>query len=513
MPKNTEERIIDLPYTIGARRASGGSSSSASGGATSFLGLGDTPSSYSGAAGKVAKVNSGETALEFGAVATATPTASAIVIADADSKLGAGWIDDADIDHTLITNIGTNTHAQIDTHIAATVAHGTTGNVVGVSDAQTLTNKTLDSTNISTLTAKDPPVDADSVVLVDSAAANVFKRLTWVNLKAALTTLFNGLYVALSGNQTVAGIKYFSDQVRTHLIDALDHQQELFWVGGPFSDSANAPSISLIGSDAGTSIDGSIRFRTTDANGGVGDVIFDFEGTEVARMDTSVPALLIEKISAFDSGGLTLTDDGGNVALFVEDGGNVCINYTNPACNLQVNQENGAAATKGILIAGKEVDDQTDAGNSDTAGIYLQLGVSRTGSNRQLWVIPSDNVGSATNGGFRMWGTNGGKGVLGAVTGDGNTELPICINPNAAAVTVGSANTAAAILYADQSSSTGAKPTLRLRQADLSEEFIRFESTVGTGNALNTTALGSYYGRARVVVEGVGAKWLPLYNT
>lgn len=32
----------------------------------SFLGLSDTPSSYSGQGGKVVKVNSGETALEFG---------------------------------------------------------------------------------------------------------------------------------------------------------------------------------------------------------------------------------------------------------------------------------------------------------------------------------------------------------------------------------------------------------------------------------------------------------------
>ena len=67
-------------------------------------------------------------------------------------------------------------------------------------------------------------------------------------------------------------------------------------------------------------------------------------------------------------------------------------------------------------------------------------------------------------------------------------------------------------LHVDQSSTTGAKPTLRLRQADLSEEFIRFDTTVGAGNPINTTALGAYYGRVRVWVEGVGAKWLALYD-
>jgi hypothetical protein len=69
-----------------------------------------------------------------------------------------------------------------------------------------------------------------------------------------------------------------------------------------------------------------------------------------------------------------------------------------------------------------------------------------------------------------------------------------------------------ALLHVNQSSTTAAIPTLRLRQAGLSEEFIRFEATVGAGNPINTTALGTYYGRVRVWVEGVGAKWLALYD-
>jgi len=72
-------------------------------GGGSFLTLSDTPASYSGQTLKIAQVNGPETALEF----TNTPT-----------LVGTNF---TGIDHTTaLTNVGTNTHAQIDTHIANT---------------------------------------------------------------------------------------------------------------------------------------------------------------------------------------------------------------------------------------------------------------------------------------------------------------------------------------------------------------------------------------------------------
>ncbi|MBI3933486.1 MAG: hypothetical protein HY316_02260 [Acidobacteria bacterium] len=45
--------------------------------------------------------------------------------------------------HTSLTDIGTNTHATIDSHISATAAHGATGAVVGTTNVQALDSKTI----------------------------------------------------------------------------------------------------------------------------------------------------------------------------------------------------------------------------------------------------------------------------------------------------------------------------------------------------------------------------------
>jgi hypothetical protein len=47
--------------------------------------------------------------------------------------------------------------------------------------------------------SKTTPIDADSFPIVDSAAANVIKRLTFTNLKAFLKTYFDTLYLPLDG--------------------------------------------------------------------------------------------------------------------------------------------------------------------------------------------------------------------------------------------------------------------------------------------------------------------------
>ncbi len=64
--------------------------------------------------------------------------------------------------------------------------------------------------NISPYSSKPTPIDTDLLPLSDSAATFGIKKLTWANIKVTLKTYFDTLYFALTGSQTVDGIKTFT---------------------------------------------------------------------------------------------------------------------------------------------------------------------------------------------------------------------------------------------------------------------------------------------------------------
>jgi|GEM_PF-7134561 len=67
-------------------------------------------------------------------------------------------------------------------------------------DGSQLTGVTADVAGaVHAATGKTTPVDADELGLVDSAASNVLKKLTWANLKATLKTYFDGIYSTFNG--------------------------------------------------------------------------------------------------------------------------------------------------------------------------------------------------------------------------------------------------------------------------------------------------------------------------
>lgn len=149
------------------------------------------------------------------------------------------------ISHTVLQDKGSNTHAQIDSHIAASTAHGVAGLIVGTTDTQTLTNKTISALN-NTITNIDhvnllnkgtnthAQIDSHiantsnphSVTLTQAASAESLAR-TKGNVYVANGTSLVALGVG-SNNQVLtadsaeaAGVKWAASQGETNTLASL----------------------------------------------------------------------------------------------------------------------------------------------------------------------------------------------------------------------------------------------------------------------------------------------------
>jgi len=115
---------------------------------------------------------------------------------DKSTVIEADWLNEVDaVVHDVFDGASTKAEART---------------ALNVEDDADVTDAENVGSSIHGATAKATPVDADTVPLIDSAASNVLKKVTWANVKATLKTYFDTLYVALTGNQTVAGVKTFS---------------------------------------------------------------------------------------------------------------------------------------------------------------------------------------------------------------------------------------------------------------------------------------------------------------
>jgi hypothetical protein len=72
--------------------------------------------------------------------------------------------------------------------------------------ASAVTATTAYEVNVTAAASKATPVDADLIGLVDSAASNVLKKLTWANLKATVKAYFDTLYAAKGANFDITSL-------------------------------------------------------------------------------------------------------------------------------------------------------------------------------------------------------------------------------------------------------------------------------------------------------------------
>jgi hypothetical protein len=77
--------------------------------------------------------------------------------------------------------------------------------VIGNTSGTNSGNETTTTTGalINGATAKTTPVDADFIGLMDSAASNILKKLSWANIKATLVTYFDTLYSPIATSRNI----------------------------------------------------------------------------------------------------------------------------------------------------------------------------------------------------------------------------------------------------------------------------------------------------------------------
>ncbi len=176
-----------------------------------------------------------------GLTPTMVPTAGSIPVSQEDGTLN-GWISQASesakglvelatsaettaglavqASDTRLSNARTPT-AHAGTHItgsadviASAVAGGNAGLMTGadktkldgIESAADVTDAGNVGSAINGVAAKKIPVDGDETALIDSAASNVLKKLTWVDIKDTLKTYFDTLYALVIHNHAGSAI-------------------------------------------------------------------------------------------------------------------------------------------------------------------------------------------------------------------------------------------------------------------------------------------------------------------
>jgi len=162
--------------------------------------------------------------------------------------------------------------------------------------------------SIHGVTGKTTPADADTMGLIDSAASNVLKKVTWANVKATLKAYFDSIYAAVHANITaLSGLTLAANKL-------------------PYATGAGALALTDLTSLARTLIGKSTAVEMVDTLGLIGanlaksanyTVVAGDRGA-IIKVDASGGARTMSLPAAATAGnGFTITLEASNAANFV----------------------------------------------------------------------------------------------------------------------------------------------------------------------------------------------------
>jgi hypothetical protein len=141
--------------------------------------------------------------------------ADVFLIEDSGAAGAKKYVSLSQIDHQGLSGAGTNTHAQIDSHIASTSnPHSTTASQVGLGNVTNDAQLKRAAGDFVSFTSKTTPIGADYLLIEDSQAGNAKKKITLGDIP--VSALGGG--VDTSSDQNIGGIKTFTSkvQIKTH---------------------------------------------------------------------------------------------------------------------------------------------------------------------------------------------------------------------------------------------------------------------------------------------------------
>src|SRR6266496_3475808 len=272
--------------------------------ATQVTNAADTAASYSNPSWITALIwstitNTPVTLAGYGITGTLSEFNAALT--GADFATGGGTVTGA--------SSGTNTGDQ-------TSVSGNAGTATALQTARNIDGQPFDGTaNITVIapgthaaSSKTTPVDADELPLVDSAASNVLKKLTWANLKATIKAYFDTLYPSGSGTATGTNT---GDQASIVGITGTLAQFNTALTGADFATGGGTVTGASSGTNTGDQTAASLGLGTSDSPQFAGVNVGAATDTTITR--TGAGDIAVEGNAIYRAGGTDVpVTDGGN---------------------------------------------------------------------------------------------------------------------------------------------------------------------------------------------------------